>query len=200
MEHESHRPDGVRTFYACDANAWRTWLSTNYEEVKSVWLIIYRKDSGIPSIRYPEAVDEALCFGWIDSKPNKRDEHSFYQYFSKRKAKSNWSRVNKDKIARLLEADKMTSAGLEMVKIAKANGTWTALNEVENLVVPADLQVAFDRYPGAETNWHAFPRSVKRSILEWILNAKRSETRTKRIETTANMAQRNERANQYRKQ
>ncbi|MEO1434183.1 MAG: YdeI/OmpD-associated family protein [Bacteroidota bacterium] len=200
MEYEQQRADGVTTFYALDVVAWRAWLTEHHQNVKSVWLIIYRKDSGTPSITYPEAVDEALCFGWIDSKPNKRDEDSFYQYFSKRKAKSNWSRVNKEKIARLEKAGKLAPAGWAMVELAKSNGTWTALDAVENLIVPPDLQVAFEQYPGSTVNWEAFPRSAKRGILEWILNAKRPETRAKRIAETARLAQQNERANQYRKQ
>ncbi len=87
--------NGVKTFYAKDQAAWRKWLSTNHNKQESVWLIIYRKESETPSVYYPEAVDEALCFGWIDSKPNKRDAESFYQFFSKRNPKSNWSKANK---------------------------------------------------------------------------------------------------------
>ena len=192
------RPDGVATFHASTRAAWREWLSENHASPKSVWLIIYRKESNTPSVYYNEAVDEALCFGWIDSKPNKRDDESFYQYFSVRNPKSNWSRVNKDKVSRLLDENLMTEAGLAMIKTAKESGTWDALNDVENLVIPADLQVAFKQYPKAEVHFEAFPRSTKRGILEWIFNAKRAATRQKRINETAALAQENKRANQYR--
>lgn len=190
--------DGVAAFYASDQAAWRAWLEENHATAKSVWLIIYRKESTTPSIYYPEAVDEALCFGWVDSKPNKRDPESYYQFFAKRNPKSNWSRVNKEKIARLTEAGLMAPAGLEMVAVAKANGTWTALDDVEKGVIPPDLQTAFDANPTAWGHWENFPRSVKRGILEWILNAKRPETRQKRIRETVDKAAQNIRANQYR--
>lgn len=180
------------------AQAWREWLEANHAVETSIWLVIYKKESAVPSVYYPEAVDEALCFGWIDSKPNKRDEKSYYQFFSKRNPKSNWSRVNKEKIERLMQAGKMAPAGLEMVRKAKETGTWTALEAVENLEVPEDLQEAFDQNPNSEKHWNDFPKSVKRGILEWILTAKRTETRAKRIQETASKAALNIRANQYR--
>ena len=191
--------DGQPTFYAKDAAAWRNWLEENTHSAKSIWLIIYRKESDTPSVYYNEAVDQALCFGWIDSKPNKRDEESFYQFFSKRNPKSNWSRVNKEKVEKLLADGQMAAAGLDMVALAKETGTWDALNDVENGVIPEDLLSAFDKYPGSHSHFENFPRSVKRGILEWIFNAKRTETRAKRIEETARLAAENIRANQFRK-
>jgi uncharacterized protein YdeI (YjbR/CyaY-like superfamily) len=189
----------VKTTSAKNSNEWRKWLEQNHSTEKSVWLIIYKKDSDTPSVTYDEAVDEALCFGWIDSKPNKRDENSFYQFFAKRNPKSNWSKVNKQKIERLLKANKIAPAGLEMIEIAKQNGIWTALDDVENLIIPKDLQAEFAKYTQAAKNFEAFPRSVKRGILEWILNAKKPETRQKRITETASLAQENIWANQFRK-
>lgn len=186
------------SFYASSAEVWRAWLAENHQQEKGIWLIIYKKDSGVASVYYPEAVDEALCFGWVDSKPNKRDEKSYYQYFSLRNPKSNWSKVNKDKVERLQAANKMAPAGLDMVKLAKESGTWDALNEVEALIIPEDLGKALDTYPHARTYFEAFPPSTRRGILEWILNAKRPETRQKRIEETARLANEDVRANQYR--
>ncbi len=190
--------DGIKAVPAKNTDAWREWLSINHQLEKGVWLIIYKKDSGTPSITYDQAVDEALCFGWIDSKPNRRDQDSFYQYFAKRNPKSNWSKINKEKVARLTAANKMHAAGLAMVKNAKVIGTWDALNEVENLVVPRDLAEELASYDWATAHFEAFPRSVKRGILEWIFNAKRSDTREKRIAETARLAQDNVRANQFR--
>ena len=190
---------GFPTFYAESRAAWRNWLQQNSQDVKSIWLIIYKKSSDIASVYYDEAVDEALCFGWIDSKPNKRDAQSFYQFFSKRNPNSNWSRVNKDKVQRLLDAGLMAEPGLRMVEMARANGTWDALNDVDNLVIPEDLEAALTSYSAASEYFEAFPRSVKRGILEWIFNAKRPETRAKRIAETARLAQDNQRANQFRK-
>ena len=190
--------DGVQTIEAKDIQEWRAWLAEYHNQAKSVWLIIYKKDSGIPSITYPEAVDHALCFGWIDSKPNKRDKQSYFQYFARRNPKSNWSKVNKEKVERMLEGGYMHESGLAMIERAKQMGSWNALDDVENGVIPPDLQTAFDKYPKAEEYFDAFPRSVKRGILEWILNAKREATRAKRIEETASLAAQNIRANQYR--
>lgn len=190
--------NSIRTFHAKSREDWRKWLKKNHSTEKSVWLIIYKKQSETPSVYYPEAVDEALCFGWIDSKPNKRDEESYYQFFAKRNPKSNWSKVNKEKIARLVEKGLMQSAGFEMIAIAKENGTWTALDEVENLIIPDDLQELFSDNKTAFKNWERFPPSSKRGILEWILNAKKPETRLKRIEETVSFAEKNIRANHYR--
>ncbi|MEL7221738.1 MAG: YdeI/OmpD-associated family protein, partial [Bacteroidota bacterium] len=183
---------------AKDANEWRQWLAENHLIVKSVWLIIYRKESKIDSVYYDEAVDEALCFGWVDSKPNKRDEQSYYQFFSQRNPKSNWSAVNKQKIARLTASGKIAPAGQEMIRMAKETGTWTALDDVEKLIVPVDLQQIFDQNPVAYGNWQKFPPSARRGILEWIFNAKKPETRRKRIDETVALAAKNIRANQYR--
>jgi uncharacterized protein YdeI (YjbR/CyaY-like superfamily) len=190
--------DGRPAVYAPSQQAWREWLQNYHQEYGSIWLVMYRKQSGKPSVYYNEAVDEALCFGWIDSKPNKRDEESYYQLFSPRNSKSNWSKVNKEKVERLLAAGKMASAGLEMVRVAKETGTWDALNEVDALIIPSDLKAALEATPAALENFEAFPPSTRRGILEWIFNAKRPATRTKRIQETAKLAAQNIRANQYR--
>ncbi|MEM6964679.1 MAG: YdeI/OmpD-associated family protein [Bacteroidota bacterium] len=195
----SELKDGIKTYHAKDATSWRKWLKINHLKEKNVWLIIYKKIAETPSVTYPEAVDEALCFGWIDSKPNKRDDKSFYQYFSKRNPKSNWSKVNKEKIKRLQTEGKIAPAGKEMIRLAKETGTWDALDDVENLVLPQDLQKEFHNNKLAFDNFQQFPRSVKRGILEWIFNAKRANTRTKRIQETVKLAEKNIRANQYKK-
>ncbi|MEZ5059129.1 MAG: YdeI/OmpD-associated family protein [Saprospiraceae bacterium] len=194
---EKEIKDGVQSITASSSEVWRSWLELNHDKAKSVWLIIFKKDSGVASLDYEEAVEESLCFGWIDSKPNKRDEKSYYQFFAKRKEKSNWSRKNKETIQRLIDQGKMHSSGLEMVKRAKEIGTWDALNDVENLIVPKDLQAELDKYKNAIENWNNFPPSTRRGILEWILNAKKPETREKRILETAEKAERNIRANQF---
>ena len=190
--------NGIATFYAESRAEWRNWLQENHSKEKSVWLIIYKKESGRNSTNYKEAVEEALCFGWIDSKPNKRDEESFYQFFAKRNLKSNWSKVNKAKVEMLIKENLMTQAGYEMIEIAKQNGTWNALDEVEESVIPTDLQKALNANPSALNNFNLFPRSSKRNILEWILNAKQPITRAKRIEETVRLAAENIKANHYR--
>jgi uncharacterized protein YdeI (YjbR/CyaY-like superfamily) len=190
--------DGLKTFYAKSQKEWHKWLEKNHQSEKSVWLIIYKKESGTPSVYYTDAVDEAICFGWIDSKPNKRDGESYYQFFAKRNPKSNWSKVNKGKVAKLLEKGLITKSGLEAIETAKQNGTWTALDKVEEMAIPEDLQKKFNKNKTAFAYFNKFPRSSKRNILEWIMNAKRPETRQKRIEETVELAKKNIKANHYR--
>ena len=177
-------------FYAPDRETWRNWLIENHQTAKGVWLVYYNKQSGYPRVAYDAAVEEALCFGWIDSVIKTLDADRAVQLFSPRKPKSNWSRLNKQRVDALLEADSMTEAGLKMVNLAKQTGTWDALNEVENLSVPPDLQAELGKNAEAQRNWNGFSRSARRGILEWILNAKRPETRQARVEKTANMAAR----------
>ncbi|SOD95164.1 YdeI/OmpD-associated family protein [Spirosoma fluviale] len=190
-------PSLLTSVYAESPEAWRQWLAENYATETSVWLAIYKKASGRPSVTYDEAVDEALCFGWIDSSARKGDADHYFQFFARRNPKSNWSGVNKAKVAKLIQAGKMTEAGRAMVNLAKQTGTWTALDEVENLICPPDLTEEFDKNPTAKGCFDAFPKSVKRGILEWLLNAKTAATRAKRIREIVTRAERNERANQY---
>ncbi len=190
--------NGIQTFHAKTRKEWRKWLEKNHQSEKSVWLIIYHKDSETKSVYYDEAVEEAICFGWIDSKPNKRDENSYYQFFAKRNPKSNWSKVNKEKVAKLLKQGLIHSSGLEIIEIAKQNGTWTALDEVESIIIPDDLKNLFLKNKTAFEHWEKFPRSSKRGILEWIMTAKKPETRQKRIEETVSLAEKNIKANHYR--
>lgn len=191
--------NGVQTYYAKSRKDWRKWMVKNHLSEKAVWLIIYKKECKTPSVYYPEAVDEALCFGWIDSKANKRDDNSYYQYFAKRNPKSNWSKVNKEKAAKLMEEGLMQPAGYAMITLAKESGTWAALDDVDNITLPDDLKQLFVKNKTAFENWEAFPRSTKRGILEWILNAKKTETRQKRIAETVTLAAKNLKANQYEK-
>ena len=183
------------TFYAKSRAEWRKWLEKNHQTEKSIWLVIYKKESGTPSVYYPEAVDEALCFGWIDSLPNKRDSISYYQFFSKRKAKSNWSSVNKEKVEKLIAQGLMHPSGHAMIELAKQTGTWNALDEVEQLNLPPELINGFKENKSALANWEKFSRSSKRGILEWIMNAKRLETRLKRVQETITLAEKNIKAN-----
>jgi uncharacterized protein YdeI (YjbR/CyaY-like superfamily) len=177
--------------------AWRAWLAKNHGRAEGVWLITYKKAAGKPRIEYDEAVEEALCFGWVDSKPGKVDEERTKLWFAPRKAGSGWSRPNKERIERLMASDLMQPAGLAKIEAAKKDGSWTSLDAVEDLVIDPDLAAALASYPKAAQNFDAFPRSAKRGILEWIALAKRTETRAARIAETASLAQDNVRANQW---
>lgn len=189
--------EGHNTKLFSGPEEFRKWLEQFHSSDSRIFLIFYKKDSENISITYSQALEEALCYGWVDSVPKKRNEESYYVLFSKRNPKSNWSRVNKEKVNKLMKQGKMTAPGMEMVEKAKTLGTWTALDEVDNLVVPGDLAFELEKYSGAKANWDKFPLSIRRGILEWIFNAKRPETRRKRIEETAKLAQENKRANQF---
>jgi uncharacterized protein YdeI (YjbR/CyaY-like superfamily) len=149
-------------------------------------------------VPYDDLVEEALAFGWVDSLPRKLDDERTMLLMSPRKPGSNWSAVNKGRVEKMTAAGRMHPAGQAKVDQAKADGSWTALDAVERLEVPEDLRAAFDARPGAAAAWDGFPRSVRRGVLEWILNAKTPATRAKRVSETAEKAARGERANQWR--
>lgn len=184
---------GVNAIAASDEKEWREWLRKNHTTEKSVWLIIFHKDAAVRSVYYPQAVDQALCFGWVDSKPAKRDQDSYYVYFSRRNPRSNWSKVNKEKVLQLMEKGLMEKAGVDMVETAKTSGTWDALNEVEAGVLPEYMQSLLEQTEPALRHWNNFPPSVRRGILEWICNARKDSTREDRIKKTVEMARKNKR-------
>lgn len=178
---------------------WRSWLAQNHTRKEGIWLISYKKETGKLRFDYDEAVEEALCFGWIDSKPNKLDDERSLLWFAPRKPRTGWSKLNKDRVERLIAQELMMPAGLAKVEAAKQDGSWNALDAIEALEIPPDLEQALATYPLATQNFMAFPKSVKRGILEWIAAAKKPETRAKRIQETAQLADENIRANQWRK-
>lgn len=190
--------NNIKTFHARTRNDWRKWLEKNHETEKSVWLIIYHKNCNIESVYYDEAVEEAICFGWIDSIAHKRDEESKFQFFAQRKPKSNWSKANRERAEKMIKQGLMTSSGQKLIDFAKETGAWEALVDVQNSVIPEDLQNQLNKNKTALKNFLAFPPSSKRIILEWILNAKKDETRQKRIEETVRLAADNIKANHYR--
>jgi uncharacterized protein YdeI (YjbR/CyaY-like superfamily) len=176
---------------------WRAWLQKNHIQSESIWLVLAKKGSGLPLLSVDEVVEEALCFGWIDSVPNKLDDKRYKILISPRKPKSNWSKVNKLRAARMIKAGLMMAPGMQMITLAKKTGTWNALNAIDKLFIPTDLKAALAAYPKSMAYFEAFPPSTKRGILEWIQNAKTEATRTKRIKETAELASKNIRANQY---
>lgn len=177
---------------------WRAWLEQNHTQAEGVWLVTFKKATGKPRVEYGEAVEEALCFGWIDSKANALDEERAMLWMSPRKPRTGWSRLNKERIERLIADGRMTPAGLVKIEAAQQDGSWNALDAVEALELPPDLEKALAEYGAARQNFEAFPPSVKKGILGWISSAKRPETRSKRIEETAGLAAENIRANQWR--
>ena len=190
--------NNINTLHAKTRKEWRKWLEKNSQTEKSVWLIIYHKNSNTKSIYYEEAVEEAICFGWIDSIAHKRNSESKYQFFAQRKPKSNWSKANRERAEKMSAQGLMTPTGQMLIDLAKKTGTWEALADVQKSVIPDDLQKQLNKNKTALKNFLAFPPSSKRIILEWILNAKKDDTRQKRIEETVRLAAGNIRANHYR--
>jgi uncharacterized protein YdeI (YjbR/CyaY-like superfamily) len=179
----------MNTITAPTADAWRTWLASNCESTDEVWLVIYNKASGVPSIRYHESIEHALCYGWIDSHTRKHDADSIRLRFTPRRARSTWSAVNRERAARMIEQGLMTDQGQAAIDLAKQTGRW----EVSS-VMPDDLRELLSQNTAARDHFDRFPPSSKRLILEWIATAKKPETRQRRVERTVALAQENIRA------
>jgi uncharacterized protein YdeI (YjbR/CyaY-like superfamily) len=177
---------------------WRKWLELNHNYKEAVWLIFYKKKSPNYNLSWSESVDEALCFGWIDSTKKTIDSEKYKQYFSKRKAKSNWSKINKDKVKTLIDQGLMQNEGYKSIEFAKENGSWTILDGVEALEIPEDLKSEFANYKGSMEFFDSLSKSVKKGLLYWVISAKRKETRQKRIFQIVENASRNLKPKQFR--
>ena len=188
----------VEDYCPDDKNDWRKWLELNHHKKEAIWLIFYKKKSPNYNLSWSESVDEALCFGWIDSVKKTIDTEKYIQYFSRRKAKSNWSKINKDKVQILIEQELMKEEGYKSIEIAKENGSWTFLDEVEALLIPEDLKGEFVNYKGSMEYFDSLSKSVKKILLYWIVSAKRKETRQKRILEIAENASKNLKPKQFR--
>lgn len=192
----THPSDGRPMVLVETRAEWRAWLERNHES-KGAWLVSWKKATGRPFVAYSETVDEALCFGWIDSRRNKLDEERAMQLFTPRRPKSPWSRINREKVARLSAQGLMAPAGMRMVERAKANGSWTVSDEVEDVITPPDLAAALAEDEAARGFFERFPDSSKKAILWWIKTAKRPETRAGRIAETVSAAAQNRMANHF---
>ncbi|MFD3506043.1 YdeI family protein [Nocardia sp. NPDC058666] len=168
-------------FHAETRTQWRTWLTANHASVRGVWLCSWRNTTGRPRCPYPEAVEEAICFGWIDSTTTILDEERGLQLFTPRRPKSSWTRLNRERAADMEKHGHMTDAGRHAIAAAEANGWWTILDQVEDLTEPPDLTAALDAAPPARTNWDTFPPSARKQMLWWIVSAARDTTRSARI-------------------
>src|SRR5688572_3018627 len=166
----------IEIFYPKSITAWRRWLEKNHLSKQAVWLVFHNKSSQKKSLTWTEAVDIALCFGWIDSKRIKIDEETSHQFFSKRKAKSTWSKINKQKVEKLIAAGQMREEGYRTIETAKLNGSWTIFDDAEELIIPKDLKAEFRKRPVGKAYYESLSRSVKKGILQWIVLAKRPET------------------------
>ena|SRR6218665_3775877 len=187
----------TETFCPDNQQQWRKWLQKNHDKKQSVWLVYYKIKSGKAAMSWSEAVDEALCFGWIDSTRRPVDDEKFIQLFSRRKAGSTWSKINKEKIERLIEEGRMTAAGLESVERAKQNGSWSILDEAEELKIPKELEKEFKVHPGSKAFFLSLSRSGRKMLLHWLVMAKRPETRQKRAKEIALCAGKKQKPKQF---
>jgi uncharacterized protein YdeI (YjbR/CyaY-like superfamily) len=178
--------------------AWRRWLQKHHTRPEGVWLISYKKETGKARLDYAAAVEEALCFGWIDSTAHKLDAERSMLWMAPRKPRSGWSRVNKARLERLLAEGRMHPAGLAKIEAAKRDGSWTSLDAVEALEMPSDLQAALDANPPAHQHFDRFPPSAQKMLLGWVASARRPETRARRIAETVAQAAQGKRANEWR--
>ena len=186
--------DDAPHFHADDRSTWRAWLEANHRTARGAWLVTWRPRPGRVSLDYEPAVEEALCFGWVDSTGGQVDDERGKLYFAPRKPRSVWAASNRARVERLIEEGRMAPAGLAAIERAKANGSWTVLEAAERMEIPDDLTAAFEGRPPAAANFAAFPPSARRMLLAWVAVARRPETRAARIAEIAEAAARNERA------
>lgn len=173
--------NNVEEYCPKNKKGWRKWLELNHKKKDAIWLIFYRKGTPKYNLSWSESVDEALCFGWIDSTKKSVDKESYKQYFTKRKAKSNWSKINKEKVNNLIEQGLMKEAGYKSIEVAKENGSWTLLDSVEDLIIPEELNEEFANYKGSLDYFNSLSESTRKILLYWVVSAKRKENRQKRI-------------------
>ncbi len=188
----------VKNYCPKDKTEWRNWLKLNHTIKDAVWLILYKKKSPNYNLSWSESVDEALCFGWIDSTKRTIDSEKYKQYFSKRKAKSNWSKINKHKVKSLIDQGLMEEEGYKSIEVAKENGSWVLLDGVEALIIPEDLKVEFRNYKGSQEFFDNLSNSGKKILLYWVVSAKRMETRQNRILEIVENASNNLKPKQFR--
>lgn len=188
----------IEEFCPLNKEDWKKWLELHHVQKDAVWLNFYKQKSPNFNLTWSDSVDVALCFGWIDSTKRSLDSERYIQYFCKRKAKSNWSKVNKEKVQNLIDQGLMQEKGHQSIEIAKENGSWTILDSVEALIVPEDLTQAFTNHQGSKEYFESLSNSAKKILLYWIVSAKRKETKQKRIKEIAENASKNLKPKQFR--
>ena len=182
----------TETLYVTNRIDWRDWLQSNHQLKKEIWLVYYKKHTGIERIPYDDAVEEALCFGWIDSIVKRVDDETYVQKFSPRKPRSIWSALNKERVGKMIKSGLMTKAGLEKIKDAKKSGKWDETYTSKKVVeTPSDLTIALSKNKVASTNFLNFADSYKNMYINWVNSAKKEETRQRRIKEVVNRASKN---------
>jgi uncharacterized protein YdeI (YjbR/CyaY-like superfamily) len=179
--------------YTANRKDWRQWLKKNHANKSEIWLVYYKKHTGKERITYNDAVEEALCFGWIDSIIGRIDDEKYAQKFTPRKDKSNWSESNKKRVKALISQKKMTEAGLVKIKKAKETGKWDkGISFPEMRILHPDFKNELDKNPKAKENFEHYAPSYKKNIIGWISAAKKEETRFKRIREAIGILEKNQ--------
>ena len=185
--------DAYPVLFFADDQAWQEWLEAEHASTPGVWLKFAKKGSGITSLNYAKALDVALCYGWIDGQVARLDDEYYLQKFTPRRARSKWSKINQDKVATLIAAGRMQPAGLAEIERAKADGRWAAAYDPPSkATVPPDLQSALDANPAAAEFFATLKGSNRYGIIFRIQDAKRPETRARRIANFVDMLARGE--------
>jgi uncharacterized protein YdeI (YjbR/CyaY-like superfamily) len=180
--------DTLATLAFATQQDWEAWLDEHHAETPGLWLKIAKQAAGRPSVTYAEALESALCYGWIDGQKASFDDAHWLQKFTPRRARSGWSRVNREKATALIAAGRMRPAGLQEVERAKADGRWDAAYDSQRAItVPADLQSALDAEPEAKAFFATLDSHNRYAILYRIQTAKKPETRAARIQTFVEM-------------
>ncbi|MCU0483658.1 MAG: YdeI/OmpD-associated family protein [Chloroflexi bacterium] len=192
--------DAAPHVQADDRATWRAWLEANHATQPGAWLVTWKPGSGVPGLDYEAAVEEALCFGWIDSTGGRVDDRRSKLYFARRKPRSVWAASNKARVERLIAAGHMAPAGLAAIERARGDGSWDVLDTAERQEVPDDLRAALDADPAGAGHWDTYPASLRKMLLGWIATARRPETRAARVAETARLAARGERPRGWRRE
>lgn len=187
-EHPSVWKFDYPIYHAETRTQWRAWLEHNHNGHRGVWLCSWRSTADRPRCPYPEVVEEAICFGWIDSTVNVLDNERSLQLITPRRPKSSWSRLNRKRAAKMEAAGLMTDAGRHAIETANSNGCWTIYDSVEDLIEPTDLAAALDAEPAARTVWDQFPPSARKLMLWWVISAAQHDTKARRITTIVEQA------------
>jgi uncharacterized protein YdeI (YjbR/CyaY-like superfamily) len=185
---------GYPIYHPATPEAWRAWLEAHRDDAPGVWVVTWRPSTGRKTVPYEAIIEEALCVGWVDSTVNLLDDERGLQLVTPRKPRSTWARSNKERVARLAAEGRIGSRGWRAIEVAKDNGWWDILDDVEDLLEPDDLAAALDEVPAARRNWDEFPPSARKQMLFWVVSAAKDDTRRRRIDTIVGEAARGERA------
>jgi uncharacterized protein YdeI (YjbR/CyaY-like superfamily) len=183
----------LNTLYVTTSEQWREWLEANYNKVQELWLIFYKKDSGVPSLGYETAVEDALCYGWIDSIIKKINDQKYARKFTPRNEDSKWSDLNKKRVENVIKDGRMTEIGMAKIEAAKSNGSWDKVDRPDiNLEMPSEFKLALNKNKKAQENFNHFARTYQKPFIIWISMAKRDETRQKRIAESIKLLEKGE--------